>query len=315
MLPPPPPRSLEPSLQALVAPTYPPPAPPLLLDQAERVEFPDFGLRLDLPRLVPAPVSLLPLPNERGSDSKRGVAKWALLAVLLITMAVAGWFSRGLVVSAPVAAPRATSTPEPALVAPVAVEPVVAPVAEEVAAPVVEDAVSAALEEVVVEEAVVAPAVEPDPVQQVVVPARSVAVVPAPRASAAPVPAVVAAAAVPAVAMAAPTVESTLAVAEEAPAPVLEEVLAEELPEILERAEVIEGIEVLRNEYNACVGDLHGTAEMRIRIANTGRITHALAEGDYAGTPQGSCLARTLRQARFRPFVRSSIEIVYPLSL
>jgi len=316
MLPPPPPpaRSVEPSLQALVAPTYPPPAPPLLLDESERVEFPDFGLRLDVPRLAPAPVSLLPLPNERRSDSKRGVAKWALLAVLLIAVGVAGWFSRGLVASAPVTSPRAPSTPEPALAAPVAVAPVVAPVVEEVATPVVEEAVTLAVEEVVVPEAVVAPVLESVPAQQPVASARSVAVAPAPRA---PIAASAVAPTVEATVTVEPAVaaEPTVAAVEQAPAVVLEEVLAEELPETLERAEVIEGIEVLRNEYNSCVGDLHGIAEMRIRIANTGRVTHALAEGAYAGTPQGSCLARTLRQARFRPFVRSSIEIVYPLAL
>ena len=321
--PPPPPASLRPtsmlppalasaskvgpSLEALVALTSPPSAPTPSFAEVERVEFPDFGLRLDVPQMAPAPVSLLPLPNERRSDSNRGVARWMLLAALLTTLAVAGWFSRDLVASAPVAAPRATFTSEPVVAAAVTVEPVVAPVVEEVVTAVADEVVvaeavvTAVADEVVVAEAVVAPVVvESVTAHQPVAPARTVA--PTPRA------------AVPTAALA-PTVEPEVDVVEEAPARVLEEVLAEELPETLERAEIIEGIEMLRNEYDACVGDLHGTAEMRIRIGNTGRITYALVEGHYAGTPQGSCLARTLRQARFRPFVRSSIEITYPLAL
>lgn len=305
------------TLRALVAPSYPPPAPV----EEERVEFPDFGLRLDVQPIAPAPISLLPPPGQEQERSLRPL----VIGVALLGVIVAGWFARDLLGTRSPArieqgvAVAATLQPaiEPVALAPEAPE-VVEAVQEEVAPPETQEATVEAVDAPIAAAPVVAAAVAAAPIVAApVVVSEKVAPtvkpqVQTPRASN-PVPQVAAPAVQNAPVVAAPVVAAPAVVEEHAPS--LEAALSEALPESLERDEVIEGIEILRNEYSACAGDLHGVAEVRITIANTGRISHALVGGDFAGTPQGSCLARTLRQARFRSFLQPRLDIVYPLAL
>jgi len=65
----------------------------------------------------------------------------------------------------------------------------------------------------------------------------------------------------------------------------------------------------------ACVGDTHGVAEVVLTVKNTGRVSHAVVGGDFAGTPEGSCIARTVRKTRLQPFLRPSFTLVYPFAL
>jgi hypothetical protein len=276
-----------PSLYALVASTYPTSTVPALQleDESERVEFPDFAGRLDVPHMAPAPSSLLPLPGEERPRS----LGWIAIAASVVVLATAGWLLRGSLWTTPSSPPTSAVVVHTRVAPLVAVEPVaVEPVAVE---PV-------AVEPVAVEPVAVEPvAVEPVASVHHVAERLSVRRV-SPAAS---------------VVDGQASVDSASAAAE--PGPSLEAALVEELPETLERSEVIEGIEMLRNEYEACAADLHGVADLMLTVLNTGRISHAVVGGKFAGTPQGSCLARTLRQARFRSFLQPRIEIAYPLSL
>jgi hypothetical protein len=56
-------------------------------------------------------------------------------------------------------------------------------------------------------------------------------------------------------------------------------------------------------------------AEVAMTVKNTGRVTHAVVRGDFAGTPEGSCIARTVRKVRLPPFLRPSFTLVYPFAL
>ena len=87
------------------------------------------------------------------------------------------------------------------------------------------------------------------------------------------------------------------------------------LPEIPERSGVISELEGLRSAMTQCAGGRRGVAELDLRIANTGRIAHAVVGGDFAGTPEGSCIARAVRRARFGPFRKARFRIIYPYKL
>jgi hypothetical protein len=55
--------------------------------------------------------------------------------------------------------------------------------------------------------------------------------------------------------------------------------------------------------------------EARVGIAGTGRVTRALIQGDFAGTPEGSCMARALRAATVPPFSGAVFQVQYPFVL
>jgi len=54
---------------------------------------------------------------------------------------------------------------------------------------------------------------------------------------------------------------------------------------------------------------------VRVTIAASGRVTNALVTGDFTGTPEGSCMARTLRTVRFPPSSEASFTVTYPYRL
>jgi hypothetical protein len=87
------------------------------------------------------------------------------------------------------------------------------------------------------------------------------------------------------------------------------------LPDEPSRQDVIEGLNQLRAELSECSKGRSGTAEIDLTIAGSGAVTYALIEGDYAGTPQGSCIARTIRRAHFEPFKKPRVRILYRMAL
>ncbi len=97
---------------------------------------------------------------------------------------------------------------------------------------------------------------------------------------------------------------------EATPAPILGPV-----KETLERKDVAAGMEKIRGALVTCAGDRHGIAKVNLTIANSGRVTKALVEGVFAGTKEGSCIARTVRGARFPRFKGSSVEVSFPFTL
>ncbi|MFI5307474.1 MAG: hypothetical protein ACHQ53_08990 [Polyangiales bacterium] len=87
------------------------------------------------------------------------------------------------------------------------------------------------------------------------------------------------------------------------------------LPEAPDRAAVVAALEPLREAVAGCAAGRHGIAEADISVNGSGSVAHAVVEGDFAGSPQGSCIARALRQAHFAPFQQSRFRVLYPFSL
>jgi hypothetical protein len=78
---------------------------------------------------------------------------------------------------------------------------------------------------------------------------------------------------------------------------------------------VAAGFEAVRVQIQQCAAGQHGIAQIAATIASTGRISHALVEGPFAGTPEGSCMARAVRAARFPSFSQANLKVAYPVSL
>jgi len=88
-----------------------------------------------------------------------------------------------------------------------------------------------------------------------------------------------------------------------------------ELPLQPSREQIKSGIEAVRAALQSCAGVLHGTVTARLTIAATGRVTSATIEGAFAGMPEGSCMARALRNASFVRFSSPSLQVTYPFRL
>ena len=86
-------------------------------------------------------------------------------------------------------------------------------------------------------------------------------------------------------------------------------------PEAPAREQVVSALEQVRPALLACVGDRHGLASVRLTVSPTGRVRHAVVTGDFDGTPEGSCIARTVRSAQFPPFTQESFSVRYPFQL
>jgi hypothetical protein len=87
-----------------------------------------------------------------------------------------------------------------------------------------------------------------------------------------------------------------------------------DLPLVPSRDQVAAGFEAVRTQLQQCAAGQHGVAQIAVTIAGTGRISHALVEGAFAGTPAGSCMARTVRAARFPRFSQPSLKVAYPVA-
>lgn len=70
-----------------------------------------------------------------------------------------------------------------------------------------------------------------------------------------------------------------------------------------------------REQVRACVGDAHGIADVAITVQRSGVVSHALVEGTFAGSPAGSCIARTLRSVRLPPVAEPNLRVTYPFRL
>jgi hypothetical protein len=88
-----------------------------------------------------------------------------------------------------------------------------------------------------------------------------------------------------------------------------------DLPETPSREEVQQRLQALRSELSACAGGRSGVADLEITVLASGAITNVLVSGDYAGTAEGSCIARTVRTARFSPFKQARFRLLYPYKL
>jgi hypothetical protein len=87
------------------------------------------------------------------------------------------------------------------------------------------------------------------------------------------------------------------------------------LPDAPTREQIMEGFEAVRGDVQTCAAGGHGLATTNVTIAGAGRVTAVVIEGVFAGTPQGSCMARAVRRAKFPPFAQPTFKVSYPFSL
>ena len=87
------------------------------------------------------------------------------------------------------------------------------------------------------------------------------------------------------------------------------------LPEVPVRADVVAALEPLREEVQTCAGGRHGVAQVDVSVNGSGAVAHAVVGGDFAGSAEGSCIARALRKARFHPFQQARFRVLYPFSI
>ena len=90
---------------------------------------------------------------------------------------------------------------------------------------------------------------------------------------------------------------------------------AAELPDTPSRDDVLSALAPIRAAVAACAHGQRGVAQLDITVANTGAVTHAIVGGDFSGTAEGSCIARTARSAQFVPFKKPRFRVIYPFSL
>jgi hypothetical protein len=81
------------------------------------------------------------------------------------------------------------------------------------------------------------------------------------------------------------------------------------------RDDVLNGLDRVRSNVQACAEGRSGVAEVDLTIAANGIVTNALVGGDFGGTPQGSCIARAVRRARFPQFKQDRYRVLFPYVL
>ena len=81
------------------------------------------------------------------------------------------------------------------------------------------------------------------------------------------------------------------------------------------RREVLDALEPLRPAVERCAKGQHGIAQLDITVISSGVVTHAVVAGDFAGTPEGSCIALAARDAKFAPFQKPRFRVIYPYAL
>ena len=64
---------------------------------------------------------------------------------------------------------------------------------------------------------------------------------------------------------------------------------------------------------NQCTAGRKGSVSAQLTVRGTGQVSYALIQGSFAGTREGSCLAKALRDVRFPAFSESSLRLTYPL--
>ena len=87
------------------------------------------------------------------------------------------------------------------------------------------------------------------------------------------------------------------------------------LPDKPSRDDVLSALAPIRPAVAACAHGQRGIAQLDITVADTGAVTHAVVGGDFAGTSEGSCIARTVRSAQFAPFKQPRFRVIYPFAL
>jgi len=87
------------------------------------------------------------------------------------------------------------------------------------------------------------------------------------------------------------------------------------IPEQLSREQLTAVMSELMPTLQACAGDLHGMADLKLTLRPKGFVSYALVDADFAGTREGSCIAQALRRAKFPAFTAPVMRVSYPVQL
>jgi hypothetical protein len=93
------------------------------------------------------------------------------------------------------------------------------------------------------------------------------------------------------------------------------ETSASEAEQELERLQVIAAMNALTPQLRACVGEQHGVADVTLTVRSAGVVSHALVEGPFAGSSEGSCIARALRTVKLPASSYTVSHLEYPFQL
>jgi hypothetical protein len=88
-----------------------------------------------------------------------------------------------------------------------------------------------------------------------------------------------------------------------------------DLPDTPSRDNVLSALAPIRATVSECARGQHGLAQLDITVSSAGFVTYAVVGGDFAGTPEGSCIARAARSAQFVAFKKPRFRVIYPFSL
>ena len=88
-----------------------------------------------------------------------------------------------------------------------------------------------------------------------------------------------------------------------------------ELPDTPSRDDVKAALVPLWPAVTECAHGQRGMAQLDITVTSSGQVSHAVVGGDFAGTPEGSCIARAARTAQFTPFKKPRFRVIYPFQL
>lgn len=82
------------------------------------------------------------------------------------------------------------------------------------------------------------------------------------------------------------------------------------------RADVVSAMGSVRVAVAACAQGRSGLAQVRVTFSGpSGRVMMAVVEGQFAGTPQGSCIARAVRAASVPRFAQPTFGVSFPFQL
>ena len=88
------------------------------------------------------------------------------------------------------------------------------------------------------------------------------------------------------------------------------------MPDAPSRSDVIAAMASVRGAVATCAAGRGGVAQVRVTFSGpSGRVLNAVMEGQFAGTPQGSCIARAVRAASVPRFSQPSVTVSYPFQI
>lgn len=85
-----------------------------------------------------------------------------------------------------------------------------------------------------------------------------------------------------------------------------------EVPAQPSREAVVAVMDAIRPELEKCTGGRRGIAEVSLTVRPEGRVSYAVVDGSFAGSPEGTCMAQALRQAKFPAFSDPMLRVKYP---